>query len=67
MKFKKTYKIFDTGYQRNIYYYINDKRVSSEKYYEYEYKCQQLGMKYNSSALYIDDKIGRTIAIHHYN
>lgn len=51
MKFKKTYLEIETGYQRNIYYYIDNKRVSSETFYWTTYQCQLKGMKYNSSLL----------------
>lgn len=49
MQFKRTYKVYETGYQREIYYYIDNKRVSSETFYETSYKCQRKGMKYNTS------------------
>lgn len=61
MRFRKTFKIFETGYQRNIYYYIDNKRVSSEKYYETQIACQRMGMKYNSSVLYTNYKNGRIV------
>ena len=67
MELKRTYKIFPTGYHRYIYYYIDNKRVSSEKFYDTEFDCQVAGKKYNSSVLYTDNKSGRTIDIRHYN
>lgn len=67
MEFKRTYKIFETGYQRYIYYYIDNKRVSSEKFYNTEYACQRAGMRYNSSVLYTNNKNGRTIDIRYYD
>lgn len=51
MQFKRTYKLCETGYHRNIYYYIDNKRVSSETFYVTSYKCQRKGMKYNTSYL----------------
>ena len=66
MDFKKTFKIVDTGYQRNIYYYVDGKRVSSNTYYDKEVLCQVKGMKYNSSLQYTMPN-GRTISTHSYN
>lgn len=66
MKFTKTYKVADTGYQRNIYYYIDNKRVSCDKYYDTEVLCAQKGMQYNTSALYKKSN-GRIVNTHHYN
>lgn len=66
MDFKKTYKIVETGYQRNIYYFIDNKRVSSEEYFEKEIRCQKKGLKYNSSLLYTA-RNGRTVSQHSYN
>ena len=51
MFFKQTYKIYDTGYQRDKYYYIDNKRVSSEKFYWESYQLQLKGLIYNSSYL----------------
>ena len=66
MDFKKTYKIVETGYQRNIYYYVDGKRVSCDTYYDKEVLCQHKGMRYNSSLLYTKGN-GRTVAQHSYN
>lgn len=60
MNFKKTYKIVDTGYQRNIYYYIDNKRVSCDIYYDKKILCEIKRMQYNSSLLYTN-KNGRTV------
>ena len=65
MEFKKTYKETDTGCQRNIYYYVDNKRVSCDKYYDKEVLCQVKGMRYNSSYLY--NNKGRIVVVHHYN
>lgn len=66
MNFKKTFKIVDTGYQRNIYYFIDNKRVSSDKYYDKEVLCQVKGMRYNSSISYTLPN-GRTVQQHCYD
>lgn len=66
MEFKKTFMIVDTGYQRNIYYYVNGKRVSNDTYFNQEIQCQRKGMRYNSSLSYTA-KNGRTVQQHSYN
>ena len=66
MNFKKTFMIVDTGYQRNIYYYVDNKRVSSDKYYDKEVLCQRKGMNYNSSWSRTLSN-GRTMQSHSYN
>ena len=66
MKFTKTYVINETGCQRNIYYYIDNKRVSCDKYYDTEVLCGQKGMQYNTSSLHTKSN-GRTVNTHHYN
>ena len=66
MQFKKTFKIVDTGYQRNIYYYVDGKRVSSDNYYDKEVLCQVKGMKYKSAWSYTLPN-GRTMQSHCYD
>lgn len=51
MQFKQTYRIYETGYQREKYYYIDNKRVSADTFYETSYICQRKGMQYNTSYL----------------
>lgn len=66
MQFKKTYLVVETGYQRNIYYYVDSKRVSGEVFYWAEHRCQLKGMHYNSSLL-ITRLNGRTCSSYCYN
>ena len=55
MFFKQTYRVYDTGYQRDKYYYIDNKRVSSNTFYWKSYQLQRKGYKYNSSYLITKD------------
>ena len=66
MQFKKSFNIVNTGYQRNIYYYIDNKRVSSDEYFNVKCACECKGMNYNTSYSYTKPN-GRTIQICYYD
>ena len=66
MQFKKSFNIVDTGYQRNTYYYIDNVRVSSDKYFLEKYTCEFKGMNYNTSYGYTKPN-GRTVQVCYYD
>lgn len=47
MQFKQTYKL--ENMKKTIYFYVDNKRVSSDKFLELVYVCKCKGLKYNSS------------------
>ena len=66
MKFVKTYMetSFDTFYK--AYYYINNKRVTEEKFYYMDTLCSIKGLKYNCSSL-TKTKNNRIKAVYYYD
>ncbi len=65
MKFVKTYTetLFNTFYKS--YYYIDNKRVTEEKFYYMDELCKIKGLKYNCSSL--TNKNNRTKATYYYD
>ena len=66
MKFTKTYKETSFNSFYKPYYYVDDKRVSQDKFEECETLCKLKGLNYNTSYLYFQ-KNNRIKAVFHYN